>query len=647
MTDEFKKTMLDYLTGNLKNEEGTHEEIIREINEIPREKWEGFTPSRNEIENFKYEGLIKVKNSQLFVEYGGFKTKDGDIRGIITILTSDFIPIKTFYQYDSGTYLRYIQCMRQEDDGTFYAVDCPDFPQDENWSSTQTEKRFIMLNNFTQQINEEYVLKLNKSYIMPYKSLYCRKMFKDPNSAHYVLCCSVLTGQSNPTYAKTRIIELKVNVGSSNEWSYNDTNDGYLMGDSYVEFDSDSKSFIEVILTLNQTSNRNVGIWTKNFNDSNYTYKNVYAFSFQPYIDSFTMENQSVFLNKDEIYFVQNNQHWGNTGKVESKYIGLYYYNNENSQFKTIYEKYLGEYDYCNLESIYITQNNNDLYIQYNTNVNNEERKADYYFQRLDNEWKPILIGKDKPFWYVRRSIYAENNYNLLSIILASQFVYNTRDFYIVNIKENYNSSNYNGEPYVNDNALIPNSAELYSDSELIFARNLYNKTINNNTTVSTVEIPNTYLNNVNITNKNLLSQTNLHLVKDNNLLQKNIYETVFLNFINAILVADKNTTTQIFNQQASTFINSAINSNDGYNQAQIYPKIRLTYQDYSTKEISFEYQNQQETLTNIVFSVYVDKLIQYAEIMSNDQTTIYQTIDLSGLELNKYYVVNQKLEVV
>ena len=224
-----------------------------------------------------------------------------------------------------------------------------------------------MLNNFTQQINEEYVLKSNKSYIMPYKSLYCRKMFKDPNSAHYVLCCSVLTGQSNPTYAKTRIIELKINVGSSNEWSYHDTNDGYLMGDSYVEFDSDSKSFIEVILTLNQTSNRNVGIWTKNFNDSSYTYKNVYAFSFQPYIDSFAMENQSVFLNKDEIYFVQNNQHWGISGSKVSKYIGLYYYNIKTENRKTIYEKYLGEHDFCDLEAIYITQNNNDLYIQYNT----------------------------------------------------------------------------------------------------------------------------------------------------------------------------------------------------------------------------------------------------------------------------------------
>lgn len=647
MTDEFKSTLFSYLTGNLKHEKGTHEEITKEINEIPREKWEGFTPSRNEIENFKYEGLIKVKNSQLFVEYGGFKTKDGDIRGIITILTSDFIPIKTFYQYDSGTYLRYIQCMKQEDDGTFYAVDCPDFPQDKNWSSTQTEKRFIMLNNFTQQINEEYVLKLNKSYIMPYKSLYCRKMFKDQNSAHYVLCCSVLTGQSNPTYAKTRIIELKVNVGSSNEWSYNDTNEGYLMGDSYVEFDSDSKSFIEVILTLNEASNRNVGIWTKNFNDSSYTYKNVYAFSFQPYIDSITMENQSVFLNKDEIYFVQNNQQWGVSGKPTSKYVGLYYYNIQTNYRKTIFEKYLGEYDYCNLESIYITQNNNDLYIQYNTNINNEEEKADYYFQRLDSEWKPILIGKDKPFWYPRRCIYVENNYNLLSIILASQFVYNTIDFYLVNIKENYNSSNYNGEPYVNDNALIPNSAEIYSNESLVFARNLYNKTINNNTTVSTVEVPNNYLNDVDITSKNLLSETNLTMIADTNVMQKNVYETLFLNFINTILVADKNQTTQILNQQASTFINSAINSNDGYNKAQIYPKIRLTYQDFSTKEISFEYQNQQETSTNIVFSVYVDKLIQYAEIMSNDQTTIYQTIDLSGLELNKYYVVNQKLEVV
>ena len=649
MTDEFKQTLLDYLTGKLPNEQGTTEETFKEINDIPRTSWENNGTLPSLWNDFKYEGLIQAQNSDLLVLYGGYKTSDNQVRGIVTILNNDFTPVKTFFQFDSGTYLRYIQCMRQDRDGTFYAVDCLDFPDDKDWSLTTSQKRFIMLNNFTQQINNNYILSLQKSYILPsnYFNFYCRKLFKDIESSHYVMVGNYLRDQSSPDFDGVRIIELKVNVGSENEWNkIDDDGQGWLLGDSYVDF-KDDNFYLKILLNNTASSSRELYLWTKDYSQSNPTLKSFKTFEFHPYVDSSNYQNQSVFINKNELYFVQNNQRWGRRGTPNSKYIGLYYYNDETTEFKIIYEKYLGNYDFCNLEGVYITQNNNDLYIQYNNNIKIEDFKADYYFQRLISyDWKPILISKQQYFVFDQRALYVNNNYNLLN-----WFAYATnprgQTWKIYNIKENYNSSNYNGEPYVNDNALIPNSAELYSDSELIFARNLYNKTINNNVTVSTVEIPNTYLNDIDLTSKNLLSETNLTMIADTNVMQKNVYETLFLNFINAILVADKNTTTQILNQQASTFINSAINSNDGYNKAQIYPKIRLTYQDFSTKEISFEYQNQQETSTNIVFSVYVDKLIQYAEIMSNDQTTIYQTIDLSGLELNKYYVVNQKLEVV
>ena len=107
MTDEFKKTMLDYLTGNLKNEEGTHEEIIKEINKLPKEDWldKGFLPTK--WSDFRYEGIIQSKGNGLFVLYGGFKAPNGEVGGIITILTSDFSPIKSFFRYESGNYLRY------------------------------------------------------------------------------------------------------------------------------------------------------------------------------------------------------------------------------------------------------------------------------------------------------------------------------------------------------------------------------------------------------------------------------------------------------------------------------------------------------------------------------------------------------------
>lgn len=652
MTDEFKQTLFDYLIGKLPNEQGTTEEIFKEINDVTLEEWGGpigenpYLP--NGSNSFRYEGLIEVADSELFVLYGGYKVWQTDeVRGIITILNNNFIPIKTFYQYDSGTYLRYIQCMMQEEDGTFSLIDCPDFPRDEDWSFTTSQKRFIMLNNFTQRINNDYILTLQRSYIIPYTNLYCQKMFKDPNSSHYVLLCSVLRDQNNPDYDKTRIIELTVNVGSENEWSYTDTDDNWILGDSYVEFDEDSNSYVELLLTSSLNNNYNLATWTKDFTATSYTYKTIRTFDYKPYIDSVNYNNQSIFLNKNELYFIQNNQRWGSYGRVAPKYIGLYYYNIQTEEFKTIYEHYLGDYDYCNLEAIYIVENNNDSYIEFNNNIDSTNGLADYYFQRLENqEWNPIKVSEQQYFIYNRRALYVNNNYNLLNWF---SYMLNPQPQYwkIYNIKENYNSSNYNGEPYINTNALIPNSAEIYSNESLVFARNLYNKTINNNTTVSTVEIPNTYLNGIDLTSKNLLSETNLTMIADTNVTQKNIYETMFLNFINVLQVADRNNVTQVLNQEASTYLNSAINTDGSYDNAKLYNKVIINYQDGSSKESSYSLENTTETSTVIAFGLYIDKLINNAEIVSSDKTITYQTIDLSSLELNKNYSIKQKLEVV
>ena len=647
MTDEFKQTLFDYLIGKLPKEQGTTEEIFKSIDEIPRSEWAEFIPSS--WNNFRYEGLIEVADSELLVLYGGYKATDNEVRGIITILNNSFIPIKTFYQYDSGTYLRYIQCMIQEEDGTFSLIDCPDFPTDENWSFTTSQKRFIMLNNFTQKINNDYMLTLQRSYIMPsdYFNFYCKKMYKDVNSSHYVMVGTYLKDQNSPDYDGIRIIELKVNVSSENEWNkYDDDGSGWFLGDAYVEFDNDN-FFCEVLLTRNLFSNRNISLWTKEFAQSAFSLKTIGTVDYYAVIDSIQYNNQSVFLSKNEVYFVLNNQWWGTSERLESKYIGLYYYNNTTSEFKTMYEHYLGDYDFCDLEAIYIAENNNNLYIEFNNNIDNTNNLADYYFQRLENqEWNPIKVSEQQYFRSQRRALYVNNNYNLLNWF---SYMSNPQAQYwkIYNIKENYNSSNYNGETYINTNSLIPNSAEIYSNENLVFARNLYNKTINNNTTVSTVEIPNTYLNGIDLTSKNLLSETNLTMIADTNVTQKNIYETMFLNFINVLQVADRNNATQVLNQEASTYLNSAINTDDSYDNAKLYNKVIINYQDGSTKESSYSLENTTETSTIIAFGLYIDKLMNNAEIVSNDKTITYQTIDLSNLELNKYYAIRQKMEVV
>lgn len=647
MTEQFKQTLFDYLTGKLEFQQGADEEIFKEINTLPLSDWpfdDNILP-KNGWNEFRYEGLIQDQNSELLVLYGGYKTRNNEIRGIITIVDNKFNPIKSFFQFDSGTSLQYIMCMIQEEDGTFTMITCPDFPRDEEWSFTSSTKKFTMVNNFTQQINNECVLTLQKSYDMPYKNNYVRKMFKDPNSSHYILLCSILSDRNS--FDKSRIIEVKINVGSSNEWSYTDTDDYWILGDSYVEFDSDGNSFVELILTSSLNSDNRIGLWTKDFDDSSYTFSTIHTFSYKPYIDSHQINNQSVFLNKNEFYFVQNNQHWGNYGRSEAKYIGLYYYNIQTKEFKTIYEKYLGDYDYCNLESIYITSCNNKLYIEFNDNINSSNVTADYYFQRLENnKWSPIKVSKNQFFRYSTRALYVSNQFNLLNCL---SYMTNPQNqyWYLLNILENYSESKYNGQPYINTNAMIADNAEIYSNDSLVFARDLYNKTLNNNTTVATVEVPNNYLNDIDITSKNLLSETNMNIIEDTNMMQKNVYETLYINFINTLLIADRNNATQVLNQQASTYLNSAINTDDSYDNAKLYENILITYQDGSTAEIKYGLEDVTDTSENIVFGIYVDKPINDAKIVSNDKTITYQTIDLTSLEQGKNYNIKQKLEVL
>ena len=74
--------------------------------------------------------------------------------------------------------------------------------------------------------------------------------------------------------------------------------------------------------------------------------------------------------------------------------------------------------------------------------------------------------------------------------------------------------------------------AKLYnSNNKIIFARNLYNKVINANTTISTLNIPNTNLNDITIYNQSLIGETNYVLMNNQESITKNIYENLNINF--------------------------------------------------------------------------------------------------------------------
>ena len=649
MTEEAKKNLLDYMLGKMPSESGVEEEIFQSINNIPRDDWEGNGILPSSWSNFHYEGLIQVQNNELLVLYGGYKTTDDEVRGIITILNKDFKPLKSIYQHDSGTYLRYIQCMAQAEDNTFYAIDCPDFPTDEEWSFTTSQKRFLMFNNFTQQINNDYVLTLQKSYIFPtdYFNFYCKRLFKDNNSSHYVMVGNYLNDQSSPDYDGIRIVELKVNTGSENNWNkIDDDGTGWLLGDSYVDFQDDNY-FFEILLNDTLNSSRELFLWTKNYSDTYASLKSIVTFDFHPYVDSVFYKNQSVFLNKNELYFIQNNQRWGNSGRLDAKYIGLYYYNISTNQTKTIYEKYLGDYDYCNLEAIYIAKNNNDIYVQFNNNIKqtNNDVFADYHFQRLVNdEWKPKLISSQQFFYFDRRALFVTNEFNLLNYI---SYMLNPQEqyWYMLNIKEIYNESNYNGESFTDKNSLNSNSAILYSDNNPVFARNLYNKTQNGATTTSTIEIPNNYLNDTMVTQKDLMSVNNNVIVSDTNGFTKNVYETVYLNFVNTISVVNQNETQSVYNNAVATKLNTSINNPTDYDDLKL-TKYRINYQDGTNTVSTLQATLQTDGSYELLMTFYLSKLADSLELVSEDEQTVYLTYNLVNTETNKYYSFKQRVRI-
>ena len=649
MTNDFKIDLLNYITGNIEPTNPTNEEIFKEQNNIDRDKWINFIPETWGA--FRYEGMVAPNEltSNLTVLYGGYYL-DGNSYGVVTLVNENFEPVKTIYEFSSGTKLRYIQYMKQAEDGTFYYVDDAVYTYDYGRYSINSQKRFVMVNNFTliNQVTNDYQINLRTSYIFgsEYQNFYCKNMFKDPNSAHYILFgASADSTSSNYAYRNIKIIDLKINVGEANEWTLFVDDTQKIFGSAIATFDSESNVQYRCLITNNFLNNNDLMCYSKTYT-GNPTSNTIITFNdYKPYIDDIDYKKQSVFLNYDEVYFVQNNQRWGTANVLKPKYIGLYRFNFNNSVLTTIFEKYLGDYDFCNIEAIYIDRCNTDIYVQYNTNISNNST-ADYYFQRLTNDvWNPILIAEQEIFAFQRRTIFVKNNFNLLSI-----FLYQTTplsNWFVYQIKENYNVLNYNGEPYTDYNSLIPKQGEIYSGNKLVLARNLYNKTLNENSTVSTVQVPNSYLNNIDLNAKTLISETNTILINDTNVIQKNIYETLFLNYINTLNVIDEDTN-EIYKNTGS-YINNNINAGTEINYSNSFiAKIRINFQDNSIKTQKIFWQQIDSTHKKTVFSIYTKDYINSIDFISNDENTIYITKNMNdfNLEIGKYYTITQFLRI-
>lgn len=646
MTEDFKKDLLNYITNNITPTASSDDEILTNIIDYVRSQFRPNMPSYSDLR----VNIIQSNTNGYFILYGGYVTPGGsadtDSRGLIIILDNNLLPIKAIYEFSSGTLLRPIQKMIQLDDGTFVAVDSTIFADPSARSGIQNnEKRFIMLNNFSiKGSSNDYVVRLRTSYKIPtnYQNFYCIDIIKNPNSAHYLLAGAIYIPTSSGHNDGCRIIDLKINVGSANEWNNTNTSteDYWLYGGFYGTFNSSDVASWKMILTHNVSIELTTMGW---WNGSTYTVIMNTSGGVQPYVDSLAMRNQAVFIDYDNIYFVINNQRWYSS--TIPRYIGLYKYTFSTTTLKEIYLKNIGSYDFNHSrEGMFLTALNGELYVNYCDNYNYDNKTANYNFQRLKNDaWDPILISEDANYVMEQTLSYTYNIYNLVTNVVLGQRL-DTPHWKFEIIKEIYNSLNYNSSPYIDYNSLISHSGTIYNNNNIVFARNLYNKTIMNNSTISTIEVPNTMLNDIDITQKNLYGETNLNLVQDNNTIIKNMYETLFLNFINNIGVIDSDTGNRF--PLAANYINTNINIGTQSNcETASVLKVRINYGDLTTKVFNLPWAIINDYTRQAKFSLYVSKEIESIDYISSDETTIYCSKQLD-LIVGNIYTITQYLRV-
>ena len=106
------------------------------------------------------------------------------------------------------------------------------------------------------------------------------------------------------------------------------------------------------------------------------------------------------------------------------------------------------------------------------------------------------------------------------------------------------------------------------------------------------------------------------------------------------MLIQDRNNPTYVNNPTASARLNMSVSTAKDYTSARA-TKYRITYIDNTTVigQITSSITNNIATFT---FDLFVSKPIITIDIISEDEATIYQTIDGSSLTPGKLYNITQ-----
>ena len=627
MTDTYKQELLKYITGKVDIQTGTNEPIFNtQAENISNNLKEDITDlliTQESATTVSIYGKIYNENYENFVVYGIY-IKSSKYYGYICIVDKSLNIVSLLTEFTSGTKIYPFIAMQEDESGNLFALT-------DDYNASHTEVRVCLFNNVLASgiINNQYKVRLRQTYFVPNASDYRHsparqnRIIKIPDEATYYITFHNTSNQ-------TLIIRFTIVVGGTNEW--------------------------EVFTLGQQLDNVNFSIVPTKSGDNNIIYfygidvisSSSSIFKVYQITDSATEIysynfNVNVSWSASQVYSVSTNKAYISLYDLTNVKITLYLY--ESGSITKLWEQSVSSS--TNGGYLYLESKNNIMFLKLKdygdtntiTSVGILQDNQVYLYQALTYPTVvPTILD------YV--DFYIMVMFNLITMYIPNyQTTPNTKKLDFV-----YNPLNYNGNAYTNINELVPKSTILYNDNDkLVFARNIYNKVINGNTTVASVEILNNLLNDETIYTEQLYGETKQQLIANQETIEKNIYETVDINFYNTLIMKDNNDINNpIINNVGATRINNSVSNLVDYQESQ-GTSARINYVDGTTHIITID-PTTQITITNGVatyqFIIYVDKAINNIEMVSNDNNTSYATIN-GTFTIGKYYKITQDVYVV
>ena len=649
MTEDYKKTLLEYVTGLLNEEEPKYTDFnIQNINSIEynSEIWKEYATAFR-LQSAAINGILENEKYDNFIMYGGYQEQENqDTKGFLIYINKYGTPFKLIKLNSRGI----LNLDFDEDSNRVYGVvgDRATYQ-----SATTNNMYFVYFNNLFLTTTDDYKPTQTYSYKIFTGTKAVDKIVKDPSSSNYLIFTRQYNGLQN-----IDVFELKINVGQANEltrWQAYDNTNVYLLLGLYGWYEESNPHFKMV---TSKTSGQNLTIIQNN--GTSLTYTNITPDVSLNQRQQLYTHPQWISINENNIYFILLESWTANN--ISNRQARLMVYN--GTTITNIYKTEItqnpeesGSYPIKNVPMLNILKDTDNTLYLFEYKSNEDENYTKTYLCNLtkDTELERWQLISTNEYVY-RTNIFNQRavlrrNYNIMNLFTFSGYFKTNLgnptgsvNGYELNIQCLAPINGYVGNTYIDKDSLIPSYVNLYNNSSLLFSRNIYNVSKQNNMTMSSVEIPNSYLNDYNITNNNLVGKTNLNLVEDTTEWNKNIYEVVDLNFLNTIRVIDEDTNIEYL--ESAIKVNNAT-TDGGLTNYQNTPcnKYRINYANGTSSIDNLYWNTIDDTHKETQITLFVDAPMLSIDFISNDETTIYLNIPLE-VEENKTYTISQKIRI-